>query len=162
MIAHFFHSNHRALRIAYAGFIRRCPKPRITARRCAFGHGCSSVCLHCKQPIAYVPLGLDEFSAFLRTVWWQNFTLNAGTGIANALPYIVKCSTNGLSGCMPGKTTGSTYVISSFVSNWTLGAEESLNAHKVIDYDPPVGPRGMDCSWGRQHDVPRGAWNAPI
>lgn len=69
-------------------------------------------------------------------VWWQNFTLNAGTGIANALPYIVKCSTNGLSGCMPGKTTGSTYVISSFVSNWTLGAEESLSAHKVIDYDP--------------------------
>lgn len=69
-------------------------------------------------------------------VWWENFALNEGTGIANALPYIVRCSTDGFSGCMPGKTTGSTYVISSFVSNWTLGAEEELNAHKVADYDP--------------------------
>ncbi|MGB1122835.1 MAG: hypothetical protein ACPG08_04860, partial [Flavobacteriales bacterium] len=69
-------------------------------------------------------------------VWWQNFSLNAGTGIANALPYIVKCSTDGFSGCMPGKTTGETFVISSFVSNWTLGANEALNAHKIVDYDP--------------------------
>jgi endo-1,3(4)-beta-glucanase len=69
-------------------------------------------------------------------VWWENFALNEGTGVANALPYIVKCSTDGLSGCMPGKTTGETFVISSFVSNWTLGANESLNAHKIIDYDP--------------------------
>jgi len=69
-------------------------------------------------------------------VWWQNFSLNAGTGIANALPYIVKCSTNGLSGCMPGKTVGETFVFTSFVSNWTLGAAESLSAHKIIDYDP--------------------------
>ena len=69
-------------------------------------------------------------------VWWQNFSLNAGTGIANALPYIVKCSTGGFSGCMPGKTTGETFVISSFVSNWTLGANEALNAHKIVDYDP--------------------------
>ena len=68
--------------------------------------------------------------------WWENFALNEGTGVANALPYIVKCSTDGLSGCMPGKTTGETFVISSFVSNWTLGANESLNAHKIIDYDP--------------------------
>ena len=69
-------------------------------------------------------------------VWWENFVLNEGTGIANSLPYIVKLSTDGLSGCMPGKTTGATYVISSFVSNWTLGAAESLDPHKVIDYDP--------------------------
>lgn len=68
--------------------------------------------------------------------WWENFTLNAGTGIANALPYIVKCSTSGLSGCMPGMTAGGTYVYSSFVSNWTIGADESMGAHKVIDYDP--------------------------
>ncbi len=68
--------------------------------------------------------------------WWENFVLNEGTGVANALPYIVKCSTDGLSGCMPGITTGETFVISSFVSNWTLGASESLAAHKVVDYDP--------------------------
>ena len=68
--------------------------------------------------------------------WWQNFVLNAGTGVANALPYIVKCSSDGLSGCMPGKTTGETFVISSFVNNWTLGADEVLNAHKIVDYDP--------------------------
>ncbi|MFZ8836631.1 MAG: glycosyl hydrolase [Flavobacteriales bacterium] len=69
-------------------------------------------------------------------VWWQNFSLNAGTGIANALPYIVKSSTNGLSGCMPWKTTGQTYVISTFVNNWTMGATQTLAAHKIIDYDP--------------------------
>jgi endo-1,3(4)-beta-glucanase len=68
--------------------------------------------------------------------WWENFALNEGTGVANALPYIVKCSTDGFSGCMPGKTTGETFVISSFVSNWTLGANEALNAHKIVDYDP--------------------------
>lgn len=68
--------------------------------------------------------------------WWENFVLNAGTGVANALPYIVKCSIDGLSGCMPGKTTGETFVISSFVNNWTIGASESLAAHHVVDYDP--------------------------
>ena len=67
---------------------------------------------------------------------WENFVLNEGTGVANALPYIVKCSTDGLSGCMPGITTGETFVISSFVSNWTLGANENLAAHQVVDYDP--------------------------
>ena len=68
--------------------------------------------------------------------WWENFVLNAGTGVANALPYIVKCSPDGFSGCMPGITTGETYVISTFVNNWTLGADESLAAHHVVDYDP--------------------------
>ena len=68
--------------------------------------------------------------------WWENFVLNEGTGVANSLPYIVKCSTEGLSGCMPGKVTSETFVISTFVSNWTLGASESLAAHQVVDYDP--------------------------
>ncbi len=69
-------------------------------------------------------------------VWWQNLTLNEGTGVANSLPYIIQCSTNGLTGCMPGITAGTTYVISSFVSNWTLGSEEAVSAHKVVEYDP--------------------------
>ncbi len=68
--------------------------------------------------------------------WWENFVLNEGTGVANSLPYIVKCSTDGLSGCMPGMVTSETFVISSFVSNWTLGTSESLAAHQVVDYDP--------------------------
>lgn len=69
-------------------------------------------------------------------VWWQNLVLNAGTGVANSLPYIVQCSTNGLTGCMPGITAGTNYVISSFVSNWILGSEETVGAHKIVDYDP--------------------------
>ena len=68
--------------------------------------------------------------------WWENFVLNAGTGVANSLPYLVKCSTDGLSGCMPGKVTSETFVISTFVSNWTLGSSESLAEHQVVDYDP--------------------------
>lgn len=69
-------------------------------------------------------------------VWWQNFVLNQGTGVANALPYIVRCSTDGLSGSMPGITTTEGFVISTFLPNWTIGAAQTMNSHTVVDWDP--------------------------
>jgi len=79
-------------------------------------------------------------------VWWQNLVLNDGTNVANAFPYVVKCSADGLSASMPGITVGETFVFSTFIPNWTLGSIENLNAHQVNGWDPLSVNVGWDAS----------------
>ena len=84
--------------------------------------------------------------------WWLNFVLEGGHGVANALPYIVKCQEDGLEICQPARFGNAQFVAAAWVANWTLGAAEPLGAHQVVDFDP----LSVTVSWAQ------GGFTAPV
>ena len=65
--------------------------------------------------------------------WWFNVAL--GSGLANTLPYLVKCTSGGLEVCQPAIFGNAQYVGSAWVANWTLGAVGGVGTHEIVDHD---------------------------
>ena len=84
--------------------------------------------------------------------WWLNFVTGSGHGVANALPYLVKCQSTGLEICQPVRFGNAQFVASAWAADWTLGAAEPLGDHEVAAFDP----LSVTVSWAG------GAFEAPI
>ena len=77
-----------------------------------------------------------SFSAPLTTNrWWQNLTLGSTEQTINALPYLIRATSAGLQGCTPIKTFAPTFIFTAFNADVTLGAQETLGASTVSDFD---------------------------
>ena len=70
-------------------------------------------------------------------VWWQNMVNDADNGgmINTVNPYIVKVKEDGLHVCLPSLTVMDTYVLSGFLDNLIMTAQEGLGGHVATKYD---------------------------
>ena len=74
---------------------------------------------------------------FPTNVWWQNMVNDADNGANGALvnvvnPYIVKAEEDGLHVCLPSLTVQPTYVLSGFLDNLIMKAQEGLGIGRPV------------------------------
>ena len=74
---------------------------------------------------------------FPTNVWWQNMVNDADSGgmVNTVNPYIVKVKDDGLHVCLPTLTVQPNYVLSGFLDNLVMAAQEGLGGHEATKYD---------------------------
>ena len=86
-----------------------------------------------------MPGGLwgDLARPYPTNVWWQNMVNDADNGgmINTVNPYIVKVKEDGLHVCLPTLTVTDTFVLSGFLDNLIMTAQEGLGGHVATKYD---------------------------